>query len=56
MKKILSLAVALTAAAVAVRAQKAKLNILIIFGDDIGITNISSYGHGVIGALTAASG
>jgi arylsulfatase A-like enzyme len=29
-----------------------KPNILVIFGDDIGMTNISAYGHGVIGYQT----
>lgn len=33
------------------RAQK-KPNILVIFGDDIGITNISAYGQGVVGYWT----
>jgi hypothetical protein len=42
MKKILSVALALTATAGAVQAQAAKPNILVIFGDDIGITNISA--------------
>ena len=27
-------------------------NIVVIFGDDIGITNISAYGHGVVGYRT----
>ena len=29
-----------------------KPNILVIFGDDIGMNNISAYGHGVIGYQT----
>src|SRR5664279_2579707 len=33
-------------------AQTSKPNILVIMGDDIGITNISAYGHGVIGYQT----
>jgi arylsulfatase A-like enzyme len=32
--------------------QSAKPNILVIFGDDIGITNISAYGRGVVGYQT----
>jgi hypothetical protein len=41
-KKVLSFTLALTAAAVAVQAQAARPNILVIFGDDIGITNIAT--------------
>lgn len=52
MKKILSLTFALTAAAVRAQAQTPKPNILVIFGDDIGMTNISAYGLGVIGYRT----
>jgi arylsulfatase len=33
-------------------AQKEKPNILVIFGDDIGITNISAYSHGLMGYET----
>lgn len=36
---------------VSVQAQK-KPNILVIFGDDVGITNISAYGQGVVGYWT----
>ena len=39
-------------AAVSASAQTSKPNILVIMGDDIGITNISAYGHGVIGYQT----
>ena len=33
-------------------AQKDKPNILVIFGDDVGITNISAYSHGLMGYQT----
>jgi arylsulfatase len=33
-------------------AAQARPNILVIFGDDIGITNVSAYGHGVVGYRT----
>jgi len=33
-------------------AQTGKPNILVIMGDDIGITNISAYGHGIMGYKT----
>jgi arylsulfatase len=33
-------------------APQARPNILVIFGDDIGITNVSAYGHGVVGYRT----
>ena len=33
-------------------AQQAKPNILVIFGDDIGQTNISAYTHGLVGYKT----
>ena len=33
-------------------AQEAKPNILVIFGDDIGQTNISAYTHGLVGYMT----
>ena len=29
-----------------------KPNILVIFGDDVGITNVSAYGHGIVGYRT----
>ena len=32
--------------------QSARPNILVIFGDDIGQTNISAYSHGVMGYTT----
>jgi hypothetical protein len=53
MKKILSLTLALTAAAVGVQAQAAKPNILVIFGDDIGITDISAHAFTVDKAVEA---
>ena len=34
------------------KAQAKKPNILVIMGDDIGITNISAYGHGMMGYRT----
>jgi hypothetical protein len=34
------------------RAETKKLNILVIFGDDIGQANISRYTHGVVGYMT----
>ena len=33
------------------RAQQ-KPNILVIFGDDIGVTNVSAYSHGLVGYRT----
>ena len=36
----------------ATHAQTKKPNILVIFGDDIGQTNISAYGKGVVGYVT----
>ena len=32
--------------------QQGRPNILVIFGDDIGQTNVSAYAHGVVGYLT----
>ena len=46
------LAVALLPIAVSAGAQNKKPNILVIFGDDIGQTNISAYGLGVVGYKT----
>ncbi len=49
------LAIALASAMVAVldaHAQERKPNILVIFGDDVGQTNISAYGFGVVGYTT----
>jgi len=37
------------AAATSAAAQQKKPNILVIWGDDIGIHNISAYNHGVMG-------
>ncbi len=50
-KNVLSL-FALIAGSFAASAQTSKPNILVIFGDDIGITNISVYGRGIIGYQT----
>jgi arylsulfatase len=33
-------------------AAQARPNILVIFGDDIGVANVSAYGHGVVGYRT----
>jgi arylsulfatase len=51
-KSVLSLSFALITTTVSAQTQAFKPNILVIFGDDIGITNISDYGHGVIGYQT----
>ena len=46
-------AIALLAAGVSAQAMAAdKPNILVIFGDDIGITNISRYSNGIMGYQT----
>ena len=53
MKKIiLALVFTVFARSVTTPAQTSKPNILVIFGDDIGMTNVSAYGHGVIGYQT----
>src|SRR5271167_3274270 len=52
MKKNLLSLFALIAGSVAASAQTSKPNIVVIFGDDIGITNISAYGHGIVGYQT----
>jgi len=46
------LAAAISVSAPAAAQQSAKPNILVIMGDDIGITNISAYGHGIMGYRT----
>jgi len=38
--------------ATAVGAQEKKPNILVIFGDDIGVSNVSAYSHGLVGYRT----
>ncbi|MGD9295025.1 MAG: arylsulfatase [Roseobacter sp.] len=43
---------ALMASLSPVQAQESKPNILVIMGDDIGITNISAYSHGIMGYQT----
>jgi len=37
---------------VSAQAAETKPNILVIFGDDVGITNVSAYGHGIVGYQT----
>jgi hypothetical protein len=46
------LATAFVAMVLPVIAQEKKPNILVIFGDDVGLTNISAYGQGVVGYTT----
>jgi arylsulfatase len=41
-----------TLAVIPASAQDAKPNILVIFGDDIGITNVSAYSDGLMGYIT----
>ena len=54
---ISTLALAATAAMGVCTANAAeKPNILVIFGDDIGQTNISAYGQGVVGYQTPKKG
>ena len=53
MKKLLHLAACALLTCAAVTAQAAdKPNILVIWGDDIGITNISAYSDGIMGYRT----
>ena len=47
-----SLTALLCICAMAVLQAQSKPNILVIFGDDVGITNISAYGQGVVGYTT----
>jgi arylsulfatase len=53
-RKLIKWAVTACAAAIAVAAQAAdrKPNILVIWGDDIGVHNISAYNHGIMGYKT----
>lgn len=51
MKHSLKLLLLSALVTISVQAQK-KPNILVIFGDDVGITNISAYGMGVVGYWT----
>ena len=54
MRRLLCLATALavSTAGAALAQDVAKPNILVIFGDDIGVTNISAYGDGIVGYRT----
>jgi arylsulfatase A-like enzyme len=49
---VISIIALLTAGGSAIAQQTAKPNILVIFGDDIGQTNISAYSFGVVGYKT----
>jgi hypothetical protein len=44
------------AGAPSARAQQKKPNILVVFGDDVGYWNISTYNHGMAGYKTATGG
>ena len=44
--------VAVMAASFSVAAQNDKPNILILWGDDIGVHNVSAYNHGIMGYNT----
>ena len=49
---LLMATVAITGTAVSAQAQETKPNILVIFGDDIGTTNVSAYSDGLMGYTT----
>jgi len=51
-KAALSLALVLGSGGFCASAQATKPNILVIMGDDIGINNVSAYGHGIVGYQT----
>jgi arylsulfatase A-like enzyme len=51
-KELLVLTIVLALGALPVSAQQKKPNIVVIFGDDIGIWNISAYHHGMMGGRT----
>jgi arylsulfatase len=51
-RRLWIVALAATLVPVAVLAQAKKPNILVIFGDDIGVTNVSAYGLGLVGYRT----
>jgi hypothetical protein len=48
---LLTAATTLIAAGGPLQAQDKKPNILVIMGDDIGVTNISVYSHGMMGVV-----
>jgi len=56
MKRLVMIAIAVIATALGhtatAFAQTNRPNILVIFGDDIGINNISAYGRGIVGYQT----
>ena len=52
MKRLLILTIALLLMQGLTQAQAEKPNILVIWGDDIGITNISAYSRGLVGYKT----
>jgi hypothetical protein len=47
-----TLALAAVVGTVSAQTKDTKPNILVIFGDDIGITDISAYGQGIVGYRT----
>lgn len=55
MKRILSLVLTLIVAALMAPGQTPKPSVLVIFGDDIGITNISAYGRGQAMAMSSST-
>ena len=50
--KVLAVAAALLGVPALAQAQQKKPNILVIWGDDVGVHNISAYNHGVMGYQT----
>ena len=52
LRALVILIAALAVAPISGLAQQQKPNILVIFGDDIGILNVSAYGRGVVGYTT----
>ena len=49
---VLALVAVLAASPIGAFGQSQKPNILVIFGDDIGLLNVSAYGRGVVGYTT----